>query len=111
MGHFDVLETIGRRSGKPRATPVIYIESDGELVVCAAAGASDHVPAWWLNLEAAGEGTAVVRGKRIRVRPRLTTGPERQRLWREFAATYPALDEYTTMTSRRFPLVVLERAE
>lgn len=103
-----VLETVGRKSGKRRATPVIYVEVDGRPVIVAAAGASDHAPAWWLNLEAAGDGVAVIRGERRRVRPRVVEGEERARLWLEFAAEYPALEEYTGMTSRRFPVVVLE---
>jgi deazaflavin-dependent oxidoreductase (nitroreductase family) len=102
-----VLETVGRKSGKPRATPVIYVEIDGNPVVIAAAGAVDHMPAWWLNLDAAGEGTAVIRGERRPIRPRRAEGAERDRLWREFAKAYPTLDEYTAMTDRQFPVVVL----
>jgi deazaflavin-dependent oxidoreductase (nitroreductase family) len=104
-----ILETVGRRTGKPRATPVIYMESGDDLVVIAAAGGSDKPPAWWLNLEAAGEGTAVVGGERRQIRPRVTEGDERERLWREFAKGYPTLDEYTTFTDRQIPVVVLSR--
>jgi hypothetical protein len=53
-----VLETVGRRTGKPRATPVVYLPDGENLVVVAANGGADGPPAWWLNLRAAGEGVA-----------------------------------------------------
>jgi deazaflavin-dependent oxidoreductase (nitroreductase family) len=105
-----VLETVGRRSGKPRRTPLIYIERGDELVVIAANGGSDRMPAWWLNLRAAGEGVVTLHGESRRVVPRVVEAePERSELWSAFARVYPALDEYTTFTDRALPVVVLSR--
>lgn len=103
------LETVGRKSGKPRSTPVLCLpEGDGFVVVAANAG-SDRTPAWWLNLRAAGEGVAVVRGVRHSVRPRVAEGGERERLWRAFVQMYPQAEDYTRFTEREFPVVVLEK--
>jgi deazaflavin-dependent oxidoreductase (nitroreductase family) len=72
---------------------------------------SDRTPAWWLNLRDAGEGWVVYRGKRRRVRPRVTEGAERERLWKRFTEVYPGLDDYATYTDREWPVVLLEPTE
>jgi F420H(2)-dependent quinone reductase len=105
-----VIETVGRRSGKPRSTPVIYVEHGDDLLVMAANGGSHRTPAWWLNLREAGRATVSLHGRSWEVSPRVTKGAERERLWRDFAAVYPAVDEYLTFTDRELPLVLLERA-
>ncbi len=103
-----VLETVGRRTGRPRATPVVYLRDDAGLVVVAANGGADRVPAWWHNLESAGRGSVVVDGSRQSVVARVATGRERDRLWRAFAALYPPVDDYLALTDRNLPVVVLE---
>jgi len=102
-----VIETVGRRSGKPRRTPVIYVEHGEDLLVMAANGGSDRTPAWWLNLRAAGRGKVILHGRSREVVPHVATGAEREELWRVFAGAYPAVDEYVTFTERELPLVVL----
>jgi deazaflavin-dependent oxidoreductase (nitroreductase family) len=104
-----VLETVGRKSGKARQTPVLGLRDGERLVVVPANAGSDRVPAWWLNLRAAGEGVAVVRGERVRVRPRVAEGDERERLFREFVRMYPQARDYTRYTDREIPVVVLEK--
>ncbi|HEV2814062.1 MAG TPA: nitroreductase/quinone reductase family protein, partial [Solirubrobacteraceae bacterium] len=103
------LETVGRKRGKPRSTAVLYLRDGDDLVVVPSNAGSSRVPAWWLNLEAAGEGHATVGGERRRVRPRVAEGEERDRLWREFVRMYPQAEDYTGFTERQFPVVVLEK--
>jgi len=103
-----LLETVGRKSGRRRCNPVLYLRDERNLVVLAANAGADRTPAWWLNLRAAGEGTAVIRGERRRVRPRIITGDERDRLWRRFVEIYPQAEIYTRFTDRPLPLVALE---
>lgn len=103
-----VLETVGRRSGRRRANPVLYLRDGESLVVLAANAGADRTPAWWHNLRAAGEGEVVIGGKRSRVRPRPLDGAERERLWRAFVEMYPQAQIYKTFTERPLPLVALE---
>ena len=105
-----VLETVGRRSGKARAVPVLYLRDGDDLVAVAANAGNHRTPAWWLNLKAAGEGVAVIGGERRRVRPRVATGDERERLWAGFVRMYPAAGDYTGFTERELPVIVLEPA-
>jgi deazaflavin-dependent oxidoreductase (nitroreductase family) len=103
-----VLETIGRRSGQKRATPVLYLRDGDAFIVLAANDGADRTPAWWLNLREAGAGEVILGRDRMRVRPRELEGAERDRLWRAFVAMYPQAEHYTRFTDRELPLIALE---
>lgn len=103
-----VLETVGRRSGKRRKTTMTYLRHGEAFVVLPVNAGSAKVPAWWLNLEAAGEGVALVRGERIDVRPRVASEPESSRLWNRYADKAPSIDPFRVYADREIPVVVLE---
>jgi deazaflavin-dependent oxidoreductase (nitroreductase family) len=104
-----LLTTTGRRSGRPRETPLIYgRDGDGYLVV-ASKGGSDVPPAWYLNLEADPEVELQVRAERFPARARTASPEERPRLWPAMTAQWPAYDDYQAKTTRAIPIVVLER--
>jgi deazaflavin-dependent oxidoreductase (nitroreductase family) len=65
-----LLETLGRRSGQRRATPLLYVE-DGERFVVVASNAGDaRNPAWLLNLRKHPEAGIQVGTRRVAVRAR-----------------------------------------
>jgi deazaflavin-dependent oxidoreductase (nitroreductase family) len=104
-----ILTTKGRRSGEPRATPLIYQRYGDDYLVVASKGGSEVPPAWFLNLEADPEVQVQVRGDRFTARAR-TAGPEEKPdMWRTMSATWPAYDDYQKRTEREIPVVVLER--
>ena len=105
-----VLETVGRRTGRKRATPVLYLRDGEAFVVHAANAGVDRTPAWWLNLREAGAGEVIVGRRRMRVQPRLLAGAERDRVWRAFIKMYPQAEYYTRFTERELPLIALEPA-
>jgi F420H(2)-dependent quinone reductase len=105
-----VLETVGRRSGRRRATPILYLREGERFIVYAANAGAHRTPDWWLNLRAAGEGTVVLRGRRTRVCPRLLESEERERAYERFCEIYPQAREYPSFTDRPLPLVALEPA-
>jgi F420H(2)-dependent quinone reductase len=105
-----VLETIGRRTGRKRATPLLYLRDGDAFVVLAANAGADRTPAWWLNLRGAGFGAVIVGRDRMRVRPRVLEGTERERLWQAFVEMYPQAQHYIRFTDREMPLVALEPA-
>jgi deazaflavin-dependent oxidoreductase (nitroreductase family) len=104
-----VLETVGRRSGERRATPLVYARDGDDIVVSPASGGTNPNPAWWLNLKTAGEGTVVLGRERRRVHPRVAGGAERERLWPKLCDAYPPAREYVRMMGQDLTVVVLER--
>ena len=104
-----VLITVGRSSGTPRRTMLIYgQDGDNYLLVASQGGAPDH-PQWYKNLAAQPEVQVQVMADRFTARARTATPEEKARLWPTMTRHWPAFDEYQTKTSRDIPLVILER--
>jgi F420H(2)-dependent quinone reductase len=102
------LTTMGRKSGKPRSTPVIYVEDGDRLAVMPSNAGSEATPAWWLNLQANPE-AEVQRGKeRWQVRARRATPEEAERLWPVMRESYSGFEAYRSFTEREQPIVLLE---
>jgi deazaflavin-dependent oxidoreductase (nitroreductase family) len=106
-----LLTTIGRQSGRPRTQPLAYTHvGDGYAVIASKGGAAQH-PLWYLNLRANPLAEVTVGRETRKVLAREAQGEERERLWRALANLYPGYDRYAQKTSRRIPVVVLERAD
>jgi deazaflavin-dependent oxidoreductase (nitroreductase family) len=103
-----LLTTEGRKTGKARTVPLLYIEADEGLVVVASNGGAPTHPAWYLNLRANPKATAEVRREIHPVLARDATADERARFWPELVAVYRWYESYQTKTSREIPLVVLQ---
>jgi len=106
-----LLTTRGRRSGRLRETPLLYVEDGRRWVVVASNGGREREPAWWLNLKAEPRATVRVGRERHEVRARPATGEETRRLWPRLMDSYEFFDDYQGRTQREIPVVVLERAE
>ncbi len=104
-----LLETVGRRSGLRRTTPLVYLPHGGDVAVVPANGGAELAPAWWLNLQAAGNAWVVLGAERRHIVPSVATGAERERLWQRFATVTP-LEHYQRRCRRTLPIVVLARA-
>lgn len=104
-----LLTTTGRRTGRPRTTPLIYQPEGDAYLVVASKGGADEPPLWYLNLQENPEVQVQVKGDRFTARARTATPEEKPRFWKKMAATWPQYDEYQTKTDREIPVVVLER--
>ncbi|GAA0409003.1 nitroreductase family deazaflavin-dependent oxidoreductase [Micromonospora gifhornensis] len=96
-----VITTTGRRSGKPRSNPLLYVPDGTSYVVIGSNWGQTHQPAWSLNLLANPEAEVDVGGRRIPVRAELATGPERDRLWQLLLDEWPAYQAYVERSGGR----------
>lgn len=103
-----VLTTTGKKSGEPRQAAVIYGTEGDHHIIVASKGGSDTPPAWFVNLQANPQAHIQVKDRKLTVRMRVTTGEERERLWKKMTAIFPAYEEYQQKTTRQIPVVVLE---
>jgi deazaflavin-dependent oxidoreductase (nitroreductase family) len=103
-----LLTTRGRKTGKTRTTPLLYLEDGDRLVVVASKGGAPRHPAWFLNLTADPEVTVERGRERLPMRAHEADEEERARYWPQVVAMYPGYAGYQEKTSRRIPLVVLE---
>lgn len=105
-----VLLTTGRKSGKVRETPLLYLEDGEDVVVIASNGGTAGHPAWFLNLKARPEAEGrFADGRTERVRAEEARGEERARLWRRAVEMYPSYENYQGRTDREIPVVILRR--
>ena len=105
-----LLTTTGRKTGKTRVTPLLYLRDGENLVVVASKGGAPKHPVWFLNLEANPDVEAEVGRTRARRRARRATPEERERLWPKVVEMYGSYADYQTKTAREIPLVILEPA-
>lgn len=104
-----LLEHVGRRTGKPRSTPLLYVPDGERLVVAASNAGDDRPPAWWLNLKHKPEASVQVGRDHYRVRAREADTAERERLWPLLETSYRYYADYRQRTTREIPVVILER--
>jgi F420H(2)-dependent quinone reductase len=114
-GHFGkapilLLTTTGRKSGRPRTTPLIYCRDGENIVVVASNGGDDRDPGWWRNLKAHPTGTIQIKHETTSVRAEQASPDDKARLWPEMTKVYATYDEYQRKTSREIPLVILKPA-
>ncbi len=102
-----LLTTTGRRSGRARTTPLLYLEDGGNLVVVASNADDDRDPGWWRNLKRHREGTVQIKRETRSVRADQASAEEKARLWPALTAMYPDYDAYTRRTTRDLPVVIL----
>jgi deazaflavin-dependent oxidoreductase (nitroreductase family) len=104
-----LLTTRGRKSGEPRALPLIYGKTaDGSYVVIASKGGMPNHPLWFRNLEADPSCELQVGAKKLRARARVAAGEEREQIWRQMVEIYPPYVDYQKNTERTIPVVVLD---
>jgi len=104
-----LLTTTGRKSGKKRTTPLVYLADGDNFVIIASNGGSDQHPEWWLNLRANPNAEVQVGPDVKYVVAERAEGTERERLWREVNELYHGYEEYQRSTKREIPVVVLRQ--
>jgi deazaflavin-dependent oxidoreductase (nitroreductase family) len=106
---FLVLETTGRRSGRPRSVVLLYMPDGENFVVIASNYGGERPPAWWLNLSAGPDAVVHVAGRSIPVQARLLAGAERDAMIPRAASYNSQWRGYLRTVQRELPIVRLER--
>ena len=102
-----LLTTTGRRSGKPRTTPLTFFRDSTDLVVVASNGGADRHPDWALNLQQTPRAVAEIGTNKVAVTARTASQQERERLWIMITATHAGYARYQQRTTRPIPVVLL----
>ena len=105
-----LLTTKGAKSGNERTSPLAYSRDGDRLVVIASKGGAPTNPAWYHNLRTHPDVTVEVGPEKFPARAEIAGEPERRRLYDQHAAKMPAFAQYEKKTTRKIPVVVLQRA-
>ena len=106
-----LLNTVGRKSGRKRTSPLLYVMDGEDFVIIASKGGAPTHPAWYLNLRADPDATVEVGDREVRVRAEEVDSEEKVRLWQKMVEMYPAYDDYQRKTGREIPLLILHPVE
>jgi deazaflavin-dependent oxidoreductase (nitroreductase family) len=104
-----LLTTTGNKTGRTLTKPLAYSKDGDRIFVIASFAGSPHNPAWFVNLEANPAVTVEVGAERFQARARITSGEERERLFKLQADQMGIFYDYQKKTTRQIPVVVFER--
>ena len=102
-----LLTTIGRKSGKERTIPLLYLTDDDGFVVVASGGGPYRDPPWVHNLLAAGMALARIANEEREVFPERVTGEERAKLWPKLIQMLPRWEQMQRQTARELSVIRL----
>ena len=103
-----LLTTIGRRSGLPRQTPLLYLPrgADQLAIIGSRGGRTGHA-AWYLNIQANANVQVTLNGHTQRYTAEILSGDAYQALWEDFVAFNPGFVRYQKRLDRTIPLLIL----
>jgi deazaflavin-dependent oxidoreductase (nitroreductase family) len=106
-----LLNTVGRKTGRKRTSPLLYVMDGENFVIIASKGGAPTHPAWYLNLMANPEATVEIGDREVHVEAEVADPEEKARLWQKMVEMYPTYDDYQKKTEREIPLLVLRPVE
>ena len=105
-----LLTAKGARTGAEHTKPLVYTKDGDRIVVVASKGGAPTNPDWYHNLKANPVVTLELGPERFAARADVAEPEsERRRLYDAHAKTHPGFLDYEKKTTRRIPVVTLER--
>ncbi|NNG37768.1 nitroreductase family deazaflavin-dependent oxidoreductase [Flexivirga sp. ID2601S] len=95
------LTTTGRRTGRPREVPLLYVRDGGGYVVVGSNFGQRAHPAWVLNLEHNPHAEIQLGTEQLPVVAVPLDDAERQRLWPRIVRVWPGYDSYVQWAGDR----------
>ena len=103
-----LITTTGRKTGKQRTTPTLYLRDGDRVILPASFGGRDASPGWYRNLKADPKVHIQIRGEHLDLIARDADDAERNLYWRKLIRIYPPYRGYRQAADRVIPLVVCE---
>jgi deazaflavin-dependent oxidoreductase (nitroreductase family) len=104
-----LLHHAGAKSGQQRVNPVMYQSVGDSFAVFASKAGGPTNPDWYHDLLANPRTTVEVGTASIPVVARVAGDDEREPIWDNQKREYPGFQEYEEKTTRKIPVVILER--
>ena len=106
-----ILHTVGRRSGQPRETPLMWLPDGEHAYLIVASGGGSVNPDWHANLMANPNRAAIELPGHdaVPVTPHQLDGADREQAWERVAAAQPRIAKYQSKADREYPLIRLVR--
>ena len=109
-GTLLLLTTKGAKSGKERVSPLAYTTDGDRFIIIASKAGAPTNPDWYHNLQAHPTATIEVGTEKFAVKPTVVLEePERSRLYAKMVEKMPGFADYERKTTRKIPVVLLEK--
>jgi deazaflavin-dependent oxidoreductase (nitroreductase family) len=104
-----VLNTVGRRSGQRRETPVAWFADGTDAWLVVASGGGSQHPDWHANLMAHPDRASIELAGRdpLAVTPHRLAGADRERAWSRITDANPRMAKYQKKSEREYPIIRL----
>ena len=106
-----LLTTLGRRSGKRRTTPMMFVRDQDRLLVIASNNGATADPQWYRNLLVDPYVTVETPGHQFKGQATPLEGVDYEQAWADIKAGYPFVAEHEQRARRRIPVVALTKAD
>jgi F420H(2)-dependent quinone reductase len=103
-----LVTTTGRRTGRPRTTPTLYLRDGDRVILPASFGGRDANPGWYRNLKTDPNVHIQIRDEHLDLIARDANRAERNQYWPKLIRMYPPYRGYRRAADRVIPLVVCE---
>jgi deazaflavin-dependent oxidoreductase (nitroreductase family) len=101
-----LLTTRGRKSGRRRTVPLVFLRDGDRVVLVASAGGDPRNPMWFRNLLDDPRVVVQIGRSLHRMRARTATAAERADLWPRLTAYHPSFADDQARTDRTLPIVI-----
>jgi F420H(2)-dependent quinone reductase len=106
-----LLTTIGRRTGKARTVPLLYIRDGDRLVICNVNPGFERPNPWILNLRAGPHAQVQIGRSKLRVRARAASVDELDRYWPQLTRIWPAYQAFYDKGGKRSVFVLEQEGQ
>lgn len=105
-----LLTTKGKKTGTERTNPLVWTTDGKDIVIVASKGGAPESPDWFFNLKANPTVTVELGHEKFEARATVAEPEtERERLYAAHAKIHPGFLEYVKKTTRKIPVVRLQR--
>jgi deazaflavin-dependent oxidoreductase (nitroreductase family) len=102
-----LLTTVGRKTGAPSTTPMMFVRDGGRIFVIASNAGAPADPQWYRNLVVEPSVTVELPGQEFKARATPLEGADYERNWEMIKERYPFFAEHDQRAGRRIPVVEL----
>jgi deazaflavin-dependent oxidoreductase (nitroreductase family) len=107
--HMLLLTARGKRSGRKRTVPLLYVPDGDDMIVIASNWGGRGNPAWVANVLTDPTPRVQAGNRKMKVTARTATPEDRPRIWALVTAHYPGYNAYAERLQnvREIPLIIL----
>ena len=106
-----LLTTLGRKTGMPRTTPMMFVREAERIFVVASNAGAPKDPQWYRNLIKDPSVTVELPGEEFKARATPLDGADYDRTWAMIKERYSFFADHDQRAGRRIPVVELIRRD